>query len=210
MENAVHQAPRLGGLKIKRVCPSSSGGLLLGAPEILDIVVDQRHEASSHNDISHIGDGIKDCWVGDPHMARGNPATGVLVRFDLVRASHLRSDVSNRRSVPVTDEVESGNVEVLVNNTTPGIRVSPPVESIVLRAMPSLARDVDTSVVAELELDRVGWDKYRSGWRRLVASPRISPHTHGANRRVIPRRGTGTVPCGRALGVIRRVAEPTG
>lgn len=59
----------------------------------------------------------------------------------------------------VPHEMERHDVQVLVQHSLPGIGVSPPLKLVALVIMTTAAGNVETSVVAELELDAVGGDE---------------------------------------------------
>ena len=106
------------------------------------------------NLLSYIGRCIDDGRVADPQVAWWHPSAGEFVSLDLCWASDLRHNVCNGRAgASIADEVERSNLQVLVDNSSPGVAVTPPLEVVVTFGV--VAYDIYAGVVAELELDGV-------------------------------------------------------
>lgn len=78
------------------------------------------------NLLGYICYGVNDGYIADPHVTRRNPTTSPLVRFDLVGAPCLRTNMSYWSPMPISDEMKGSGAEILVVNSFPGVRVAPP------------------------------------------------------------------------------------
>lgn len=113
------------------------------------------------NLLCNVGNGIENATVADPHVTWCDPCSRHFITEDLVWAPHLGHNVCNWGTMAVPHKMERHDVQVLVQHSLPGIGVSPPLKLVALVIVTTTAGNVDTSVVAELELDAVGGDEAR-------------------------------------------------
>jgi len=103
-KDVLHETPGSYGSKVDRLVGQRhrDAMYLFGLPSLLDAVVDKCHETCCHNDaevmlvsacsgqglgsnlLGNIGNRIYNGVVCNPHEARRNPSTGVLIGVNLV------------------------------------------------------------------------------------------------------------------------------
>lgn len=151
-----------------------------GLPAGEDGVVDEGDETGCHDDAAESGSvtimglyreqvkryllanvslGFDDRFITDPDMTRRHPSADLLIPLHLLQSPHLRHDMRNRTPLTVSNEMIRHRLGMLINHPAPGVRMTPPLEDVqnhTLFAHTVAARDVDASVVAELEFDGVG------------------------------------------------------
>ena len=107
--------------------------------------------------LGNIRDSVNDGLVGNPHKAWRNPSARVIVGQYLTRRSSLGNNMRDRRAcIPIPNEVERHNTQLLIKGPLPAVPVSPPSEFVALVVFASAATHIHARIVAELELDGVG------------------------------------------------------